>query len=41
MEDYTAHKRVYFTQYLHEKVFTMHPQFTWDLDKFVKNSIFS
>lgn len=38
MTDYTAHSTVKFTQYIHEKVFTMSPEFTWDMASFVTES---
>ena len=35
MKDYTAKFRVYPTPYLFDKIFTISPEFTWDLNNFV------
>jgi len=41
MKDYIAHSRVKFSQYMHEKIFTISPEFTWDLGQFVKFALCS
>ena len=35
MDDYTAHAKVRISRYIHDKIFTMPPQFTYDLNVFV------
>lgn len=35
MKDYTAHHKVYPSKYLLDKVFTMPPQYTWDMTTFL------
>lgn len=41
MKDYTSKFRVYPTPYLFDKIFTISPEFTWDLNNFVTIIIYS
>ena len=41
MKDYTAKFRVYPTPYLFDKIFTISPEFTWDLNNFVSLTLLS
>ena len=35
MKDFTARSKVYPTPYLYDKIFTLSPEFTWDINTFV------
>lgn len=35
MTDFTATSREYVTPYMRDKLHTVHPEFTWDMESFV------